>query len=382
MSHWVSVWGNAMSIAEGKPEQYAKDITLRYPIHIGLSGKALRIKMDNFTGQEAIAWKHITIARQTEHYDFEEETMQTVLWNGAAPHTLAAGEAAISDPIDCRIQAGETWIVSIYFESFTQMRCGVTTTGPLSKAAYALHDQTSSAIWPSALSKEITWTYFLSQIDLLTDDDHHAMICYGDSITAQAWMEYLQLQLIQQHQPVALVRRAVCGSRILRQYDCLMYESYGLKGAIRFPHEADGEGITGIILLQGINDIIHPVGEDENPYRPWSDLPTAEELIDGIRQYIIQAKQRGYAVYLGTILPVKGWRTYAPFREELRQAVNAWIRNQTDADRILDFDRLLRDPDDPLRLLPLYDSGDHLHPSDTGHREMARFVYDTLFSNR
>ena len=48
-NHWVSVWGNAVSVAENRPERYAKDITLRYPIHIPFSGHALRLTFDNYS---------------------------------------------------------------------------------------------------------------------------------------------------------------------------------------------------------------------------------------------------------------------------------------------------------------------------------------------
>ena len=86
----------------------------------------------------------------------------------------------------------------------------------------------------------------------------------------------------------AIIRRAVSGTRILRQYDCITYQAYGLKGATRFPIEMNVAGATDVIIQHGINDIIHPVGEDVNPFRPWSDLPT-----DGAwcRGYLRKARQ-------------------------------------------------------------------------------------------
>ena len=56
-----------------------------------------------------------------------------------------------------------------------------------------------------------------------------------------------------------------------------------------------------------------------------SDLPTAEELIDGLKWYVDQAHALGLSVYIGTLLPIEDWRTYAPFREELKNQVNEWI---------------------------------------------------------
>jgi hypothetical protein len=41
--------------------------------------------------------------------------------------------------------------------------------------------------------------------------------------------------------------------------------------------------------------------------------------------------------------------------------VNHWIRTSGAFDAVIDFDRVLRDPNDPSRLIPKYDSGDHVH---------------------
>ena len=57
-----------------------------------------------------------------------------------------------------------------------------------------------------------------------------------------------------------------------------------------------------MIIQQGINDIIHPIGIETNPFRPMSDLPTAKELIDGYRYYIEEAKKLHLKVYMGTLL--------------------------------------------------------------------------------
>ena len=46
---------------------------------------------------------------------------------------------------------------------------------------------------------------------------------------------------------------------------------------------------------------------------------------------------------------------------------------------MIDFDRALRDPGHPTRLLPVYDGGDHLHPNDAGTRAMADAVPLRLF---
>jgi lysophospholipase L1-like esterase len=100
-------------------------------------------------------------------------------------------------------------------------------------------------------------------------------------------------------------------------------------------------------------------------------LPTVQELIDGLKGYIALARSYGYKVYVGTLLPMGGWRTDAPFRQEMRHAYNDFIRTTDLIDGCIDFDMALRDPLMPDWFLPEYDSGDHLHPSEAGYRRMA-----------
>ena len=142
-------------------------------------------------------------------------------------------------------------------------------------------------------------------------------------------------------------------------------------GRRRFHHEVPTDGADVVIIQQGINDIIHPVGTNINPFRPMSDLPTVEQLIDGLKTYITQARSFGYKVYVGTLLPMGGWRTDAPFRQEMRHAYNEFIRTTDLIDGFIDFDRALRDPERPDYFAPEYDSGDHLHPSKAGYERMA-----------
>ena len=117
---------------------------------------------------------------------------------------------------------------------------------------------------------------------------------------------------------------------------------------------------------------------DVNPFRPWSDLPTVDELIAGLRAYIHAAKAWQLRVYLGTLLPIAGWRTDAPFREEMRCALNDWIRTTPEADGCIDFDFALRDPNKPAAFAEGFDSGDHLHPSQAAYRRMAEVVPEEL----
>lgn len=380
---WVCMWGNAMSVAEHHPEGYARDITLRYPVYAPFSGNRLRFTFDNYCGKEAVTITRASVACAAADLTntmplscpILEHTSHAITFEGKTDVTLAPGKTIISDPIDFAVTAGQGLCVSIYFSDYTAMQSAVMVTGPLSKGYFSFGDVTREAALPLDTTKATSWLYFLSSIDILTDADCHALICYGDSITAQAWPDYLTLRLREEgFSRTAVIRRAASGTRVLRQYDCITYDSYGLKGTNRFHHEIPTAGADIIIIQQGINDIIHPVGVEHNPFRPMSDLPTADELIDGLKWYLEEARKLDKQVYLGTLLPIWGWRTYAPFREELRHDVNEWMRHTKDADGCIDFDAALRDPANPLAFKEGFDSGDHLHPSSTAYQEMARCV--------
>ena len=381
MKKYVSIWGNAISIADRRPENYAKDLTLRYPIHPAFDGERLKITLDNFCGTEAVTVTKVCVARNVENgsREIREDTVTGVTFGGEASVTIPAGEAVVSDEIMMQVTRGEDISVSMYFADFTLMRSAVLITGPLSKGFYAVGDHAARGELPLDNTRNTNWFYFLSNIELYTEDTNRAVICYGDSITSQAWPDYLTLRIEKEaRMHTAVVRRAASGTRILRQYDNITYDSYGLKGAVRFPREALVSGADTVIIQHGINDIIHPVGVEVNPFRPWSDLPTAEELIEGLRMYIKKAREYGLKVYMGTLLPIYGWRTYEPFRNDLRNAVNAWIRTTDETDGCIDFDAALRDAKRPEAFAEAFDSGDHLHPSDKAYQQMAACVPEQL----
>lgn len=363
-NHWVSVWGNAVSVAENRPERYAKNITIRYPVRIPFSGSALRLTFDNYCGTEPITLNKTTV--------FYGGAFYQVSFDGCADVTIGAGRRVVSDPLEIRLKEGEVIEVSFYLADFTLMRSVVYSCGPLSEGLYANGDETENAQIDIFTSRKTHLFYFLSNVSVLTDTGNRTIVCYGDSITAQDWPDCLSMRCFREgYGKTAVIRRAASGTRILRQYDCLTYESYGLRGENRFEHEVPTDGADTVIIQQGINDIIHPVGESVNVFRPMSDLPTVEELIEGLKTYIAQARSYGYKVYVGTLLPMGGWRTDAPFRQEMRHAYNNFIRTTDLIDGCIDFDKALEDPNKPNWFKPEYDSGDHLHPSKAGYERMA-----------
>ena len=365
--HWASIWGNAVSIAENRPERYAKNITIRYPIRVPFDGTALRLTFDNYCGTEPITISKTTLLVRNEFIP--------LTFGGNRSVTIGAGENVTCDPVEVELCAGETVYVSFYLADFTLMRSVVFTCGKLSGGLYANGDETETVNIDINTSRATKLNYFLSNVSILTEKVNRTIVCYGDSITAQDWPDDLQIRCQREgFDHTAIIRRAASGTRILREYSCLTYESYGLMGAHRFRHEVPTDGADAVIIQQGINDIIHPVGEEVNVFRPMSDLPTVEELVSGLKTYIAQAREMGLKVYVGTLIPMGGWRTDAPFRQEMRHAYNDFIRTTDLIDGCIDFDAALRDPERPDWFLPEYDSGDHLHPSKKGYERMAAEV--------
>lgn len=358
---WVACWGNATSITDQKEAMYAKNITLRYPIRMVFDGCALRLHFSNLTGTEPVTLSKVYIEQTTVTFDGEKSVL------------IEPGKEVTSDEIAYEVKAGTDVNVSVYLGEITQMNAGVLITGPLSKGQYAYGNHALEEELPADDTRNTNWFYFLNTVDVLTKAENHAFICYGDSITAQSWPDDLAIRLWNEGiRNVAIIRRAVSGTRILRQYDCITYAAYGLKGATRFPIEMEVAGADAVLIQHGINDIIHPVGVEVNQFRPWSDMPTSADLIAGVEDiYIRYAKEKGYRVYGGTLLPIYGWRTYAPFREEIKNEFNHWIRTTDKFDGYVDFDEAVRDENHPEAFAEGNDSGDHLHPSEKAYEIMA-----------
>ena len=372
---WVACWGNATSITDRRECVYAKDITLRYPIKICFNGSMLRLRFSNLTGTEPVTLTKVCVAKTNGAY-----LPVPVTFAGERSVQIAPGTEVTSDQTVMDIVAGETIEVSIYLGECTQMNAGTLITGPLSKAKYSYGDFAEQKELPVDLTRNTNWFYFLNTIDIWTEEKNRALVCYGDSITAQSWPDYLAIRAWENGwHDVSIIRRAVSGTRILRQYDCITYQAYGLKGATRFPIEMNVEGADAVIIQHGINDIIHPVGVETNIFRPWSDMPTCEELQQGTEEiYVKHARALGLKVWSGTLLPIYGWRTYNNDRDVMRNAFNEWLRQSPVFDGCVDFDLAVRDIVDTKAFAPGFDSGDHLHPSERAYEAMAACVPECL----
>jgi lysophospholipase L1-like esterase len=206
------------------------------------------------------------------------------------------------------------------------------------------------------------------------------VIAFGDSITDgfnstpngnNRWPNVLADRLVtntKKHLHMAVLDAGISGNRILN-------ECIGPSALARFDRDVLAEpSIAYLILLEGINDIMPP------PPCRIPGVVGAVDITTGLQQLIERAHEHGIRVFVGTLLPFERSLHYTLQGEQERQQVNHWIRTSGASDGVIDFDRIMLDPSHPTRLLPLYDSGDHLHPNDYGYKMMGKSIRLSLFS--
>jgi lysophospholipase L1-like esterase len=293
-----------------------------------------------------------------------------VSFGGSASVRIPAGEQVLSDPVAMQVSAQQELAVSIYVPG----RTGVAT---LHSDALQLNwvsaagDHASEA-GPGAFAIPARSWYYLSGLDVRSSGAAGTVVALGDSITDgvnssvggnDRWPNDLARRLGAVAGPtLSVADEGIGGNRLLTASRCC-----GASAQARFARDAlDQPGVRDVIVLEGINDIGLSVG----PRHLDAGL-TPARIIAGYRDLIAQAHARGVRIFGATLLPYHGAGYYSPAGEAIREAVNAWIRTSGAFDGVIDFDAVMRDPANPLRLNPAYDSGDHLHPNDAGYQAMA-----------
>jgi lysophospholipase L1-like esterase len=225
-------------------------------------------------------------------------------------------------------------------------------------------DATAASAFPA-----VTFVrHFVSGLDV--SGPPGAIVAFGDSITDgyrssedvnRRWPDVLAARL--RRGPVArrfgVLNAGIGGNRVL-----LDGGTHGQSAVQRLDRDVlSRSGVRTVILLEGINDI---------QQLPHQLDPT--KITAGLADLAARSRAHGLRVIGGTLTPFKGCVCYSSREETTRQAVNAWIRGSGTFDAVVDFDAALRDPADPRRMLPAYDSGDHLHPGDAGYEAMGNAV--------
>jgi lysophospholipase L1-like esterase len=232
--------------------------------------------------------------------------------------------------------------------------------------------------------------FWLSAVEVMAPGQTGAIATFGDSTTDgtqstvdanHRWPDQLARRLIapSRDEKKAVVNTGLAGNRLL-------HDSLAPNGLARFERDVLSQsGLTDVIVLLGNADIGEGWSGGSNP----SEEVTADQIIQGYKQLIERAHAKGLKIYGATLTPFEGFVVpgtpfpfFSPGNEQKRQEVNEWIRTGGEYDGVIDFDKVLRDPNHPSRLLALYDSGDHVHPTDHGYRALADAIDLKLFRRR
>lgn len=373
---WVGTWATAPQLVEPRnmpPEPGLSHNTLRQVVRVSLGGDSLRVRFSNEFSTSPVTLKAVHIAVSAESSAIVPHTDQALRFHKEPEVTIASGAAIVSDPFKFALAPRTDIAITIHFGDTAPDVTG----HPGSRTtSYLLPGNEVSAVdFPDAVQTD-HW-YIINSIDVVTEKSAAAVVVLGNSITdgrgsgtnkQNRWPDELARRL--QENPdtrlVAVLNQGIGGNCVLR--DCL-----GPAALRRFERDVLGATkVRWLIILEGINDI----GQIQNAE---AATKVAGDLIAAYEQMIDRARAKGIKVYGATLLPFGGSFYDTAFRESARNTVNEWIRSSGRFDAVIDLDAALRDPADPLLLLPAADTGDHLHPNETGHRMMAEAVDLALF---
>jgi lysophospholipase L1-like esterase len=376
---WTSTWGASPQVP-GAPLAIDGQ-TLRQVAHVSLGGEHVRVRLSNAFGTTSLVITDARVAISSGGSAILPGTDRRLTFGGAPSTTIPPGALVVSDPVELDVPALANVAVSLYFpgpvSATTEHSLGVQTTYLSPAGNFA-----SAASLPAGSPTTTSW-YFLNGIEVEPKSSHPAaIVTLGDSITDgyastvdanHRWPNFLaaRLQARRNTSDVAVVDQGISGNRVLHDF-------VGPNALARLDRDVLAQsGVEWVIVLEGINDIGIP-----GAFGAPTEQVTAAEIIEGHRQLVERAHARGLTIIGGTLTPFEGTifpGYFTPEGEAKRQAVNQWIRTSGAYDAVIDFDKATRDPAHPARLLPAYDSGDHLHPNDTGYQAMANAVDLSLF---
>ncbi len=343
------------------------DQTLRLNMFLKLGGTGLRVKLSNrFSKQPlVIGSAHVAVRRQATGSDIVPETDRVLTFAGAKALTLEPDKEIWSDPVNLEVKQHQDITVSLYLPETTTPEAFHPT--GLKTQFLAAGDHCGDATLLSArMGSRTVMYFFVSDIQVLAPAASKVIVALGDSITDgaasandlnAAWPDVLSKRLpaLQDGTPVCVINMGIGSNRILTS------DAAGPAGLKRLEEDVLARpNVSHLILLEGINDI------------SYEQVP-AEKLIAAYEQVIKKAHAKGIKVFGATLLPIQNSRKDTPANEATRQAVNKWVREAHRFDAVLDFEKVVQDPQNPLRIRKEL-TGDYVHPNTEGYRLMAESV--------
>jgi lysophospholipase L1-like esterase len=385
-TRWVGSWAAAQQIPEPRnalATDDLRDATLRQIVHLSIGGPEIRVRVSNRFGHAPLELTSVHISKSVSAASsrIDPTTDKALTFSGSASVIIPAGADYVSDPVAFPVAALSDLAITLHVNDPPAEQTG----HPGSRAtSYLVHgDRVAAAEFSDA--KKIEHWYFISGVDVATHSPAASIVVLGDSITDghgattdanNRWPDVLakRLQAAGATQPLGVLNQGIGGNRLL-------LDGLGPNALARFDHDVVAQsGARYLIVLEGVNDLGTLTRDGEVPREQHELL--VRRIIAAYQQIIARAHAHGIDVFGATILPYTGSQYYhpGPSNEADRQAVNAWIRAPGHFDAVIDFDKVIRDPQHPEQMLAAYDSGDHLHPSPAGYAAMAEAVPLSLFA--
>jgi lysophospholipase L1-like esterase len=365
---WTGTWEAAPSAtAPALP-----DTTVRNVVHVSVGGTALRVRLTNRLGTAPLVLDAVTAGRQRPGAPGSPAavpgSLRAVTFHGARTAVLAPGADLTSDPVPLAVPDGANLLLSAHTPA------GADAPVTLHRAALqtnflAPHGDATADPDGTAYTATTTAWYHVTGVDVLRAPSAGSVVALGDSLTDgtgstrdanHRWPDLLadRLRTLPATRRPGVLNAGIGGNRLL-------HDGTGPSALARL----DGDvltraGVRVLVVLEGVNDLNHTPPEALDP----------APVLAAYRTITARAHAHGVRVVGATLTPYAGHRAWTPAREATRQRINAVLRAGGLFDAVADFDAAVRDPDRPERLLPAYDSGDHLHLDDAGLRALAGAV--------
>jgi lysophospholipase L1-like esterase len=376
-TQWVGTWTAAPAPAEGAA---FSNHTLRMMPRVSIGGSRLRVRISNAYGVRPLTIGAACVGLRSAGPAVVPGSNRRLTFGGDRSATIAAGALVVSDPVELAAAPLSDLAVSVYLPDDLPASFGIT--GRYARQTNYISppgDFAAEEVMPVGRLTD-DW-YFVCGVDVVAPDATGAVVALGDSLTDanisthdghHSWPSQLARRLMARPSgpPMAVMNQGLGGNRIL-------HDIRGDSGLRRFDRDVLAQpGVTHVIIMLGTNDL-------RNRWRKPEEEVTAAQMIAGLKQFAVRGQAHGISVIAATLTAFENETflpgAWNPKREAIRQEVNQWMRKTDAFDALVDFDQALRDPDHPTRMLPIYDCGDHLHPSDAGYRAMGDAIELSLF---
>ena len=375
--NWVGTWATAPQTVVKSFMPYNNCMTnrsVRQVVKVSIGGDVIRLKLSNIYSMQPVEIRSIYIAHAKDSSDIDAKTAQYFKFGNSYKTVIPAGKQIVSDALKFNLRNLERVAITINYTSAPEIptvHMGSRTTSYIMKGVTNAHSNFEKAF------RENHW-YNISGIDVYTmNNNMSAIAIIGNSITdgkcstdnaQNRWPDVMSEMLQLKHKITnqGVLNLGIGNNRVT------VPGGFGALAKERFDRDILMQnGVKKVIIFEGVNDI--------GAARSGSSETVARQIIESIQGMMKKAKARKMKVYLGTITPFKGAGYYTHFHEAARLYVNDWIRSQAkNVDGILDFAKLLQDPNDDRRMKREYASNDWLHPNPTGYKAMGIYAADIV----